>query len=299
MSLESDTMNISSPMTTIAPSVTSLGQSEAPPLGNHLQSPPEVGVPQLQAVPPPPPTAPPPLASTGNYRQPLPEEVYDVPVCSAYVSVSPSQVSLVSNGSHHSSDSTHSSTRSASPPYSHLAPQSQLPRPQQSTPPSQYPSQSTDSRPRYPTPPGDQRPQYPAPPTDPYSTYQQPHPVNPLISFQQELLSKQRQSYETDLEYPNQFKALNSNIESSRYIPATLPRPPKKPAMVPPVKQKPVRSTSSVHQQMSSPAHSMGVAPQLAEDDEDDSNNSAFAQALRQKQLRRAATVNDRSAPKV
>ena len=288
-------MSISSPLHSLGPSVTSLTSVESSHSTNNVNNNgPLDGITNIQKPPtppyPPPPAPPtiPPPNHPGIYRQPLPEELYDVPISSAYVSVSPSQVSLVSNSSHHSADSTHSSNRSASPPYTHMAP-------------------SQSSRPQFPLPSSiDMRPPCPLPPSnDPYSTYQQPNPfVNHInqssspFTVQQELLNKTRRAYETDIVSPTHFRTTNNTMESSRYIPATLPRPPKKPVATPPVKQKPKARSNSSSQYRN---HSVPPPDNTSVDVEDDDTNSSspFAQALRQKQLRRAATVSDRSAPKL
>lgn len=226
--------------------------------------------------PPPPPSYPPPPSSelpshvppfsmgqslpptqSGMSRPPLPEEMYDVPVTSAYVSVSPSQVSLVSNSSHHSADSTHSSTRSASPPYAH-----------------QYHGHHYPS-----TEPHIQAPRH-------LSTghYQQPS----SLTMQQEVMNRSRPF--VDIERPNQFNKPQIEPESSRYIPATLPRP-RKGSNPPGIQPKPTRNSGS---------KPLPPTPFTVDDEDDDTNgSSAFAQALRQQRLRKAQSVSDRSAPKV
>lgn len=238
-------------------------------------------------LPPPPPSHPPPPSSelpyslvqpsqstgqsfpptqSGMPRPPLPEEMYDVPVTSAYVSVSPSQVSLVSNGSHHSADSTHSSTRSASPPYAHQYHGHH------------YPSNESHTQvPRH------------------LSTghYQQP---SSLIT-QQEVMSRSRPF--VDVERPNQFNRSQTEPESSRYIPATLPRP-RKGSNPPGTHPKPTRHSGSTRQLPTPPTPPTAFTVDDDNGGGDDTNDtSAFAQALRQQRLRKARSVSDRSAPKV
>ena len=233
--------------------------------------------------PPPPPSHPPPPSSelpsrhpsqsagqslpstqSGMPRPPLPEEMYDVPVTSAYVSVSPSQVSLVSTGSHHSADSTHSSTRSASPPYAHQYHGHH------------YPSMESHVQvPRH------------------LSTghYQQPS----SLTTQQEVMNRSRPF--VDVERPNQFNRPQTEPESSRYIPATLPRP-RKGSNPPTTQPKPTRISGSRQFPTQTPTP---PTPFTVDDDNDDDTNdtSSFAQALRQQRLRKAQSVSDRSAPKV
>ena len=100
---------------------------------------------------------------------------------------------------------------------------------------------------------------------------------------------------ETDLERPNQFSRNPQVMESSNYIPATLPRPRKGTLPCPPTQPKPTRTYSGSHSSVPAPP----PAPPTSNEDEDESGMSAFALALRKKQLKRAATVSDRSAPKV
>lgn len=86
-------MNISAPVQTLGPTLAQ------PPTHTN-----EYHQPITQTAPPPPPHATPPVATTmynatpthssyhANQTRPLPEDNYDVPVASAHVSVSPSQV---------------------------------------------------------------------------------------------------------------------------------------------------------------------------------------------------------------
>ncbi|XP_019849524.1 PREDICTED: metastasis suppressor protein 1-like isoform X1 [Amphimedon queenslandica] len=262
-------MNISAPVHTLGPTL-----AQPPTHTNEYHQPVNQTVP-----PPPPPHAPPSVATTmynatpthssyhANQPRPLPEDHYDVPVASAHVSVSPSQVvntvSLVSSSSHFSAESNNSSTRSASPPYSHLHPHLAPPNTDHTHPPlASYYTQAPMTTPHV------------APPTD-----------------------YRMRTIETDLERPNQFNRNPPPIESSNYIPATLPRPRKGTFPCPPTHPKPTR-TYSGSQSSATPLAPPPVPP-TSNDDDDESGMSAFAIALRNKQLKRAATVSDRSAPKV
>lgn len=179
---------------------------------------------------------------------------------------------MVSNSSHQSADSNQSSTRSASPPYSHLAPTNLHP---------------------HPPPPIDH--------THPYqsgSAYFSQAPMTGTVPYQHDP-HRMRATIETDLERPNQFRSINSQVESAHYIPATLPRPRKGTNPSPPTHPKPARNSGSHVQSFPSQPPPPAHPPPPQADDNDDENMSAFAQALRKKQLKRTGTVSDRSAPKV
>jgi hypothetical protein len=280
----SEDLNISSPVNNLGYTVPSLAQSEVPVNCTNNSS--NVPPPTVPAPVPPPA----PQQQSGIYRYQHPEELYDVPVPSASVSVSPSQVSLSSNASsHHSAESNHSSTRSASPPYSHLAPQQRPSHDPYSTyqqPTSYLQSSSTSPFPHSITPFAN--PSYPSvhpsyPPVNPsYSPNVSPYPT----------IGQTRRTYETDIEIPTQIKNPN-NVESNRYIPATLPRPPKKPTNSPnrnnphgrDYRQKPnvvPRQNSAVQ---------LSTHSDVSVDDDDTNSSSPFAQALRQKQLRKTNTM--------
>ena len=214
------------------------------------------------------------------------EDYYDVPVPAPYVSVSPSQVSLVSNGSHYSSESTTSSTRSASP---------QLTR-------STLPHQA-----------------YQPPPTN---GMQQPHPQMTPYTSQPSGHIYQSPVHQNDLPFVNRSDMTPSAM---KYIPATLPRPRKdtNPRPVPPKPHKAVAQNQyqqpgylqtqnqqpGNHQtQFYSPQHyqkpsgrlvKQSSLPEHDKDSDDDENLSSFALALKQKKLRKTVHVSDRSVPKV
>lgn len=233
------------------------------------------------APPPPPPNQQPQTTPPLSSYSP-PEDHYDVPVLPpTHVSVSPSQVSLVSNGSHNSSESNTSSTRSASPqstrntvPVHHHGYHHQ-------TPPSVHPQQ--------------QQPIYQSPVHN-YPSHQY-YPSGGNLPC-------------NDLSFVNRADMTPSAM---KYVPATLPRP-RKDTNPKPTAPKPVRTlkqSASVQQDSSvgykhSPQHGgprlirqSSLPEQDNISDGEDENLSAFALALKQKKLRKTVQVKDRSNPNV
>ena len=245
-SVHSD-INISSPIMPPTPPL-----QETPSLGGYAQNP-------VLPNPPPP--------STQSYNPPVHEDYYDVPVLAPYVSVSPSQVSLVSNGSHNSSESTTSSTRSASPQLSRSG----------------------------------------IPPHHPYPLTNGTHPQMTPYTHQSHYQSPAHQFTHTsnDLPFVNRMDMTPSAMKYvPATLPRPRKDTPKP---VPPKPRKVMsQDVPSYGQNQNSPqryqkpfVRQSSLPEQDPNDEEDDDNLSAFALALKQKKLRKTVRVSDRSVPRV
>ena len=219
---------------------------------------------------------------TNNNCPPL-EDHYDVPaVPSSYVSVSPSQISLVSNGSHYSSESTVSSTRSASPQMTRTT-----------VPPNQgYYHQPPPTNGTHPLPPSTQ------------PLYQSPvHNYNDLPFVNRSDMTPSAMKY-IPATLPRPRKDTNPK--------PTAPKPIKSQTQLynPHTQQYP-HQTQQYRQQASqdsnSPQHYQQPSSRLTKQcslpekdpSSDEDSMSSFALALKQKKLRKTVRVSDRSTPRV
>ena len=205
------------------------------------------------------------------------EDHYDIPaVSSSYASVSPSQVSLVSNGSHYSSESTVSSTRSASPQMTRTT-----------VPPNQGFHQLPPTSGTHPLP----------------ST--QPLYQSPVHHYHNDLPFVNR----SDMT-PSAMKYIPATLPRPRKDTNPKPTAPKPNRNMSLTQQYP-HQTQQHHYRTSqdnSPQHYQQSAgnrlikqSSLPEQDQsdDDENMSAFALALKQKKLRKTVHVSDKSIPRI
>lgn len=269
-------------------------QVDPPSFSGYVQNPANVAA----VAPPPPPqqqTMPPSSCIP-------PEDHYDVPVLPPqHVSVSPSQVSLVSNGSHNSSESNTSSTRSASP----QSTRNSLPALHHHGYSGGHHQQPTSTV--QPPQPAAQQPLYQSPmhsyPNTSSSSSQYNHQRYPSAG------GNGGHVHSNDLSFVNRA---DMTPAAMKYVPATLPRP-RKDSNSKPTAPKPVRTlqqSASIQHEPTGYGQHGGGPPRLmrqsslpeqdnTSDGEDDENLSAFALALKQKKLRKTINMKDRSNPNV